>query len=378
MSTDVRKRLEEAFVRITGEDKTVIEGLIGELVESIKTTLVGEGKGDASEPLQRMAEQRDQFLARAHEAEQKANEALIQVESLQAEVTKLQTEAATVTELQAENAKIKEEFEGLEAKLRAQYDENLENEVRAKVRKIGVFIEGKIKSLRESLIEEVRRDPSNVSEAALFRQIAELIEQHGGNSTAKQAAEPTPLIEENTALRAQVRILESRNAKLAQEAKQKDIKLQEATKPAPATKPEAEPKAAEPAKAEPVVEVTKPVAAPKEEPKAPEAPKAEEPKPVQEAAKPEPKKSRASELLKESLEATEEEVPAWIGESRQGRIERSKNIAPQGLPVGADDLIKEVATGQAEAPKVDGSKVVRGTGGLTVNEAQKLAGIATP
>lgn len=380
MSTDVKKKLQEAFAKITGEDKAVIESLVAELVTSIKATIVAEGQvaeeptaegTDQNAQLQRLATQRDQFLERAQAAESQAAEALGKVEILTAENTQLKETATNVETLTAENAKLKEDLENTESRLREQFEENLQTEVRAQIRKIGAFIESKLSGIREQVREEVRRDPSNVTEASLFREISQLIESHTNNATAKAVSEPpTALIEENTALKAQVRLLESQSAKFREEAKKNKIQP-----PAPQAAPAPAPVAEAP-KAEPVVEVSKPAEPPT---KKEEAPKAEEPKaaePIQEAAKPEPKKSRASELLKESLEKpVTEEVAAWIGESRQGRIERSGQVAPKGIPIGADDLIKEVATNGTEAPKVDGGKVVRGTGGMTVEETRRLAGI---
>jgi DNA repair exonuclease SbcCD ATPase subunit len=545
-----KDKLKEILSKISGEDQQVIESAIGELVESIKASLakegtLSEGSGEISEKIERLASQRDELVARAHNAEEKLREAVSEISELNEENESLKSDIAEIETLKSERDSLREQLEQIEEKLSEQYEEELEEKFKSKIDKIGDFIEMKIGDMRGQIREEVMRDPSNNDRAILFSKIASIVQEHTASATGASSINEslaTTDREELTMLRAQSRLLEAQNTRLREELREasscvnpkstlvpnwilEKTKLDNAKKlvkefndtgeildkrdeenicehPEVALEyaqaivkkglkvPDCVTKAAAKAKADKVNEaascvnpkstlvpnwilektkldnakklvkefndtgeildkrdeenicehpevaleyaqaivkkglkvpdcVTKAAAKAKAD-KVNEAAELDkhfskkglDGKPVSGGENPdlekvkdiekvmgqsvgldgktkftekgmdgkpvnESRRSRASELLKESLgqiDSDTDEKPHWIGESKQGRIERSSKVDPIGIPFGLDDIIKEVVTGKKESES-QSSKAVRGTD-MQIDEALKLAGIS--
>ena len=389
--------------RVPAEQAPKIEAAVSAMADAIHTELVAETGGSSdetiSEEIKNLTEARDEAAERARNAEVELAELRKSADS-QIEAAK----AAVREEFQEEIDKLNESLEALETekdKIAAQIREDAEKELEAYkgqlVTKVSRFMEGKMNGVFDRLKETIANDPTALHESSAFRQIAELVAQHQYDETAGAVSDSkvSAITEEVVGLRAQVRHLEARNARLTAETKVLRESKGSGTEEVSTEKGKLDETPTFSGKAD-----TKPSAglADKEgnaetgdqyEPdgnvkrnqyKTGDASKNDKAKTKNEGKS---ESERVRDLLSEAFSSdaksseAQGEGAGWVSsvkESRRHRSERAGEVEGQGLGIQAEDVIRE-DTG-TKGKKLDENKIVPGTS-TTRSEFAQLAGIAS-
>lgn len=387
--------------RVPADQAPKIEAAITGMADAIRDEVAAElGASPTNESvrdeIKNLTEARDAAVKRARNAESELGELRDNVDS-QMEAAK----EAVREEYQEEINKLNERLDKTEiekdqiaVQIREDADHAMEAFKEEVIKKVSRYMDGKLNGAYDRLKEAVASDPTALHESATLRQIAEIIGTHLFDETAAGVTDGkvAQVNEEVVGLRAQVRQLEARNARLVAENKviresdEKDPKEtdKENLKETPVYSGKADHKPS-PALAdkdgnaetgdqhEPEGNVKR------HQYKAGDAAKNDKAQTKKESAS---DSERVRDLLSEAFNQSEEsdeahkESAGWISsvkESRQNRSERAGEIEGQGLGIQNEDVIRE-DTGNQGRKRLDENAIVPGTS-TTRREFAQLSGI---
>lgn len=387
--------------RVPADQASKVEAAVTGMVDAIREEVSAEIGGEPSdesirEEIQNLTEARDEAAERARNAEAELSELLEGVDS-QIEAAKNAVREEYQEEIDTLNERLEAtetEKDQIAAQIREDAEKELESFKGELVKKVSRFMEGKLNGAYDRLQEAVANDPTALHESNAFRQIAELVGQHQYDETAGAVSDNKveAINEEVVGLRAQVRHLEARNARLTAETKilregkgaevsnEDGQNLDETptysgkadTSPSPGLA-DKEGNAETGDQYEPDGNVKR------HQYKTGDASKNDKAKTKNEGKS---ESERVRDLLSEAFTSSEEsdeaqgEGAGWISsvkESRRNRGERANEVEGQGLGIQTEDLVRE-DNGTNKGKKLDENAIVPGTS-TTRSEFAQLSGI---
>lgn len=373
--------------RVPADQVSKVEAVITGMIDAIREEVAVEIGSDTSvesirEEIQNLTESRDEAAERARNAENELSELRDAVDS-QIESAK----NAVREEFQEEIKRLNEILEKTEEdndRIAIQIREDAEKELEAFkseiVTKVSRFMDGKMNGVYDRLQETIANDPTALHESNVFRQIAELVGQHQYDETAGAVSDKKveAINEEIVGLRAQVRHLEARNARITAENKI----IRESNKVSSGnSRIDEMPTFSGKADLNPSARLADKGGNGYGDDEYDEY----EPNYVSKKVKTEgnSESERVRDLLSEAFTSDEElseaqsEGAGWISyvkESRRNRSERAGEVEGQGIGIQAEDLIREDAGTNKGRKKLNENTIVPGTS-TTLREFAQLAGI---
>jgi regulator of replication initiation timing len=347
------------------------------------------------EEIVNLTEARDTAVERARNAENELGELResidSQIEAAKEAVREEYQESVDKLHEQLDQAEI--EKDQIAAQIREDSEQAMDAFKGEVIQKVSRYMDGKLNGAFDRLKESVASDPTALHESAALRQISEIIGTHLFDETAAgvEDGKVAQVNEEVVGLRAQVRQLEVRNARLMAENKviredsQDSIdKGRTSLKEAPTYSGKAEHKptpalADKDGNAETGDQYEPEGNVKRHQYKTGDAAKNDKAQTKKESAS---DSERVRDLLSEAFNQPEEsgkaqnESAGWISnvkESRQNRSERASEVEGQGLGIQTEDIIREDTGTQGK--RLDENVIVPGTS-TTRREFAQLSGIS--